>query len=88
MVVDIWVETNRHYYTYSGDRIDYMSDGYYEEVYLNAEDLAPILVDYYGIDEENAIDLIDKFDLEENLYELHADDVLEIAQEKWRCCYE
>ena len=60
----------------------------YEEVSLGADDLAPIIADYYGIDERKADWIISEFDLEEQIADRFSDEVMEIAEEKWRCCYE
>lgn len=57
------------------------------EIWLDADDLAPIIADYYGIDEEKASLLISDFDLHEKIYDKWYDEVQEIAEEKWRCNY-
>lgn len=68
--------------------VNVLIEGYYREVFLGADDLAPIIADYYGIEEKKAFWIIDEFDLEEKIAERFYDEVETIAEEKWRCCYE
>lgn len=58
------------------------------EVWLGADDLAPIIADYYGIDEEKASYIISEFDLYDAIGDRWYDEVMEIAEEKWRCNYD
>jgi len=59
-----------------------------KEVDLDAADLAPILSEYYNIDENTAYIMICDFYMHKSIYNLYPNDVQEIAEEKWRCNYE
>ena len=59
-----------------------------KEVWLGADDLAPIIADHYGIDEEKASYIISEFELHDKIYDRWYDEVMEIAYEIWRCNYD
>ena len=84
MLVTIYVETDRQYYTYSGDREDYFSEGEYVTVDVPLMKIAEILAKDYKIPAETMHEIICCFDIDLEDEIENNDEIQELAHEIYR----
>ena len=82
MLVKVYIETNREYYTYcNGEKEDYFSEGDYHHVDVHLQKIAEIIAKRYNISADAMYEIICDFDIDLDDEVEYNDEIQDLARE-------
>ena len=82
MLVKVYIETNREYYTYcNGEKEDYFSEGDYHHVDVPLQKIAEIIAKRYDISADAMYEIICDFDIDLDDEVEYNDEIQDLARE-------